>query len=280
MINPILDKSSDKSIYFNWMQAYVLIALCVMTAAHSNPTCNSSFEIPQNFITKNHSRIFFLGDSLIGQIFRQVMFKTRREQIVMPKRNTHFNNARGWNLYKKYKILYSDAYHMAIFHMNYTMLTEEIDALMPQSNDVIIMLFGAHYYSKPKFEYFVEGICSTLVYSFPGKIFWIEPLPQHFETGVYSYRNSTCFPINENRNNSQFWRVETVRQIFKPTRFKQIVPVYETAAPLWYCHPEPKRGEFADCTHYFYPVYQHIVLKLLEVDAAMGSLCGGADGSC
>lgn len=235
----------------------------------------SSISLPyfaaQNSIIK--PRIFLVGDSIVGQICREVLCVPGAQLDIQPRIVVPNNT---WYLLREHAVKLSQgeiskAYHLAYFRLNVSIFREEIyQGFRPTPLDIMVILVGTHSNKVEYFKTYIKSLYEDVALPFPGRVFWIEPLPQHFKTGRYIEKPkplTDCFPWTQASNLTQFWRKETVNTVVQETANIKIIRAYDKLAPLWNCHklvPANKELDFRDCTHYLPEVYASIIQALTK----------------
>jgi len=233
-----------------------------------------------SMISSNLMRIFLLGDSLIGQMCRDTKFCGRADDgtLDMVDLKPNYTSQSNWPYFRMHHL--NGFPQIKIFHLgqyggNVTTFEKELFwTFKPRSFDILIILFGAHIHSHFLFEDFITRAYNRLAMPFPGKVFWFEPFPQHFQRGAFDLKiESTtkhldCFPLTPERNATQFWKASTVKSIVKETSKIKFVPTYDLLAKFDRCHKEvqflQKNGN-RDCTHYSSVAYTHVWRQLKYV---------------
>jgi len=208
---------------------FVLLILYVTSTNSLWNNCKNELGLESN------SKLFLVGDSMLFSMFLGL------------------NCTHGWTFYPpKYskKDIFS---HLATFnynnsvsylidsYSNATAVAAEVKGLHPTKNDIVIVLYGAHAYSKymTDFYNFMKSIYEHLVKPFPGHAFWFEPFPQHFSTGQYISQDKegpSCLPLSKHTNLTQFWRVEIYNKVVVETVRIHRVFSYNLMAPYWNGH--------------------------------------------
>lgn len=219
------------------------------------------------------TRIFLLGDSLIGQMCRDTKFCGRNEDTTLDMVDLKPNNtnASDWSYYRLHHL--HGVPNIKIYHLGqyggfaHSFEKELFWTFKPKVYDILILLFGAHFHTQSKLEDFISKMYTRVALAFPGRVFWLEPFPQHFFLGKYdrdvekTTSHIDCFSLTPKRNESQFWRVETVRRIVMETPRIKNIRSYDILAPLHNCHKGVKylqKNGNRDCTHYDKVAYSHV----------------------
>jgi len=229
---------------------------------------------PLDFL--GQKRVFLIGDSIIKQMFTKMKCVTEyydySPQAIEPnllKATAKFRINQG-----PYSFLignFMDANPMAV----------ELFDLHPTDDDILVALFGAHSSLEKKDELrsFFKDVYYNIAKRFPGHVFWFEPLPQHFERGIYmGHPEKKCHPLSARNSKMQHWRVELYDKVVIPTSRIHKVAAYDEMAPLWDQHkrtiPDPGTTKtYADCTHYAIEAWPVALFELQKVvESVLGTL--------
>lgn len=259
----------------------LLLSVSVISSNFANPKNLSFIECEKKeadfalLVTSMipRTRIFLVGDSLIGQLCRDSKFCSRKsdgtlDMVDLKPNHTHPSNWSYLRAHKLRGVPEINIYHFGQYGGNVYVFEKEIYwTYKPREFDLLVVLFGAHFHTKRTLEEFVLKSYQRLAVPFPGRVLWLEPFPQHFSKGIYdkSVEDTTphidCYPMSSERNQSQFWKVETIRSIVNETQRITLVPTYDLLASFHNCHKEvrflQKNGN-RDCTHYNNIAYSHV----------------------
>lgn len=259
------------------VRSFLFVCFLVISMVYSFTNCSISkveYSLSLDISILPHlpkPRIFLLGDSIIGQICRELMcvpnvMKVMQPKVAVPKAT--------WYLLREQAIKSSQgelakAYHLAYFGRNVSVFSNELyKGYHPSPADIMIILVGAHFHHEEPFRHFVKGLYREVALPFPGAVYWIEPLPEHWKRGRFSSPPpplSDCFPWTQEGNMTQLWRKQTIRDIVRESANVTVVQAYDSLAPLWNCHKHTsltKKLEYRDCTHYLKDAYAIVVHEL------------------
>lgn len=157
------------------------LQLC-KTAKH----CSKSFQVTE-FIEKLNetSRIFLIGDSIMGQIALELAPNATTREIKVKERDKFQKGLKVLKsgLYPQIDFIYVSAYE----HPKYIMEEVKIHFNF-SSRDIIVVLNGAHTVGnaegRKRYLDFVEILYDEML-RLPCEIYWLEPFPQHFSSGIY-----------------------------------------------------------------------------------------------
>jgi len=218
--------------------------------------------VPSHFF----GRIFLVGDSSIRGMLPGDIFG---ETYDWKQQKPMYTSAADWDFMSSFRHRESPTQRVRsreshIFRESFLLgnsrnasavAIEMSENFKPTRTDIMVLHFGNHAHDHDLYRKFIADIYNVVVAPFPGQAFWIEPFPQHYNTGTFvspSVNNETsCVPMDESRNATQFWRVQLFRDIVLPSENIHVVPAYDAMVPNWREHIGNLSGSsILDCTHY------------------------------
>lgn len=254
---------------------------CISYGLASNCTTQHLCDVPvakypmHLLNVSRESRIFLLGDSLIGQLCRESGFCKAYNNTMFGRVMSaqHTNPALWYKLaeYKLNSVFSNPVYYLSHFRVeNVKLFKDELfKTYKPTEGDILIIQFAAHFQSTEKevYDKWVKMTYNDIVLAFQGRVFWFEPMPQHFSGGIWTPTDkiaTTCNKIDNAKNQTQYWRVEIMRRHVLETDNIRVIPIYHMLAPMWNCHRSVDDGKHCDCTHYSNNVYTHVWFKFMQ----------------